>query len=58
MALIDTAKIGKLGGKARAHNLSTEELSAIGRKGAAARWPKKAAADKKTKRTPKKRVIA
>ena len=31
-------KGGKKGGKARAANLSAEQLAEIGRKGAAARW--------------------
>jgi hypothetical protein len=31
-------KGGKVGGKRRAETLTAEELSAIGRKGAAARW--------------------
>lgn len=31
-------KGGKKGGKARAANLSAEQLTEIGRKGAAARW--------------------
>lgn len=34
------AKLGALGGKARARNLLKRELSKIGRKGAAARWKK------------------
>lgn len=34
-------KGGQKGGKARARNLSKEELAEIGRKGAAARWAKK-----------------
>ena len=39
-------KYGKLGGDARAKNLTQEELSAIGRKAANARW----AAEKKKKK--------
>ena len=35
-------KGGKKGGKARAANLTPEQLSEIGRKGAEARWKKKA----------------
>lgn len=35
-------KGGKKGGKARAANLTPEQLSEIGRKGAEARWEKKA----------------
>jgi general stress protein YciG len=35
-------KGGKKGGKARAANLTPEQLSEIGRKGAEARWRKKA----------------
>ena len=46
MTLIDTAVIGRKGGKARAENLSAEELRDIGRKGAEARWGKKAVAKK------------
>lgn len=38
MTLIDTAKIGRKGGKARAANLSSEELAAASRKAADARW--------------------
>jgi hypothetical protein len=34
-------ELGKRGGTARAKNLSKEELSAIGKKGAARRWNKK-----------------
>jgi hypothetical protein len=33
-------KLGSLGGKARAKNLSKRDLSKIGRKAAAARWKK------------------
>jgi len=33
-------KGGRKGGKARAANLTPEQLSEIGRKGAAARWPR------------------
>jgi general stress protein YciG len=37
-----TAKeMGRKGGKARAANLSKEEIAAIGRKGAEKRWGKK-----------------
>jgi len=32
--------LGRKGGKARAESLTPEELSAIGRKGALARWKK------------------
>jgi hypothetical protein len=35
---------GKIGGKKRAANLSSKELSEIGKKGALARWGKKKAA--------------
>jgi hypothetical protein len=38
MALVDTAKIGKKGGEARAANLSDAELSAAGSKAVKARW--------------------
>jgi hypothetical protein len=38
VTLIDTAKIGRKGGKARAANLSAEELAAAGRKAVNARW--------------------
>ena len=38
---MDTRTAGKRGGQARAKNLTPEQLSAIGRKGAAARWLKK-----------------
>jgi general stress protein YciG len=40
MTLVDTAEIGRKGGKKRAENLSAEELREIGRKGAEARWGK------------------
>jgi len=40
---------GKQGGDARAKNLTPEELSAIGRKGALAMWAKKRATAKKKK---------
>jgi general stress protein YciG len=33
-------ELGRRGGKARAINLSKQELSRIGQKGAAARWKK------------------
>ncbi len=33
--------VGKKGGKARAKNLTDEQLSEIGRKGAATRWASK-----------------
>ena len=36
--MVDTAKIGKKGGKARAANLSEAELSAAGSKAIKARW--------------------
>jgi len=36
--VIDVTELGKRGGKARAANLSVEELSAAGRKAAQARW--------------------
>jgi hypothetical protein len=38
MTLVDTAKIGKKGGEARAANLSDAELSAAGSKAVKARW--------------------
>ncbi len=38
---MDSKEMGKLGGKARATRLTAEELSAIGRKGALARWGQK-----------------
>ena len=41
---------GKIGGKKRAANLSSNELSAIGKKGAAARWAKKKKAAKAKKK--------
>lgn len=34
------AELGQLGGAARARNLSAEQKTAIGRKGAASRWKK------------------
>jgi len=40
MALIDTAKIGKKGGKARAKNMTPEERSESARKAVNARWDK------------------
>lgn len=43
MALIDTAKIGKLGGKKRAANMTPEERTAGARDAANARWGKKRA---------------
>jgi general stress protein YciG len=49
-AMIDTAEIGRKGGQKRAENLTAQELSEIGRKGAEARWgPKKKAAAKRGK---------
>jgi hypothetical protein len=49
MALIDTAKIGKKGGEARAKNLSAKERSESASKAAKARWAaEKKAAPKKT----------
>src|SRR5579863_2219423 len=54
MTLIDTAEIGRKGGKARAENLTAEQLREIGRKGAAARWgPKKQVAKKAAKKAKK-----
>jgi len=51
MTLIDTAVIGSKGGKARARNLTAEQLTEIGRKGAASRWgPKKKGAPPKRKK--------
>jgi hypothetical protein len=52
---VDTAAIGKLGGEARARNLSDEERSESARKAAQARWaghtkPAKKAASKKPKK--------
>lgn len=38
--LVDVAKIGKLGGEARAKNLSEKQLSDAGRKAVEARWAK------------------
>jgi hypothetical protein len=35
------AELGRLGGAARARNLSAEQKTAIGRKGAASRWARK-----------------
>ena len=35
------AELGRLGGAARARNLTTEQKQAIGRKGAAKRWGNK-----------------
>jgi len=40
MALVDTAAIGKKGGKARAAKLSAEERSESARKAVQARWAK------------------
>lgn len=34
-------EMGRKGGKARARNLTKEEIAAIGRKGAMKRWSKK-----------------
>ena len=50
-AMIDTTEIGRKGGQERAKNLTAEQLSEIGRKGAEARWgsKKKAAGKKKVK---------
>jgi hypothetical protein len=42
-------KTGAQGGKKRAANLTPEELAAIGKKGADARWGKKAKAKAKRK---------
>jgi hypothetical protein len=38
--LVDVAKIGSLGGQARAKNLTKSELSDAGRKAVQARWAK------------------
>jgi hypothetical protein len=38
MTLVDTAKIGRKGGNARAANMNDEELSAAGSKAVKARW--------------------
>ena len=44
----ETGRVGgKIGGKKRAENLTKEQLSEIGKKGAAARWGKKAVKPKK-----------
>ena len=40
---------GKIGGKKRAENLTKEQLSEIGKKGARARWGKKKAASAKVR---------
>jgi hypothetical protein len=54
MALIDTAKIGKKGGEARAKNLSAKERSESASKAATARWgPKKKPATKKAAKATK-----
>ena len=46
-------KGGRIGGKRRAENLTTEQLSAIGRKGAEAKWRKaKAGGGKKPSMPP------
>jgi hypothetical protein len=44
------AVLGQKGGKKRAENLTSEELRAIGRAGAEARWGKKKAAKKAVKK--------
>jgi hypothetical protein len=49
MALIDTAAIGKKGGKARAKNMTPEERSESARKASQARWAKKKPAKKAKK---------
>jgi len=52
MALVDTAKIGKKGGEARAANMTADERAASATKAATARWAnvkKKAPAKKKAK---------
>jgi hypothetical protein len=58
---VDTAEIGKLGGEARARNLTKEELSESARKAAQARWaghvPKAAVKKKAGKPGPKKKAI-
>jgi len=38
---VDTKQAGKLGGEARAKNLSPRQLTAIGKKGARIRWAKR-----------------
>ena len=53
--MIDVEEMGRAGGKARAANLSAEELRAIGRLGAAKRWAghvaKRPASSRKKKAT-------
>lgn len=51
MALVDTAAIGKKGGKARAKNMTAEERSAAASQASKARW---AQAKAKKKTAPKK----
>lgn len=48
--MIDTAEMGRKGGQKRAANLTAEQLSEIGRKGAEARWGPKKKAKKKAKK--------
>jgi len=43
-------QLGRKGGKARASNLTAEQLAEIGRKAAAARWSKMAAVSKRAKK--------
>lgn len=38
---LTASEMGRKGGKRRAKNLTTEQLSAIGKKGAAHRWNKR-----------------
>lgn len=46
MALVDTAAIGKKGGKARAKNMTAKERSESASKAAKARWATKKAVKK------------
>jgi hypothetical protein len=47
--LVDVAAIGKLGGKARAKNMTSQERSESARKAVAARWVKAKAKKKAAK---------
>ena len=49
---------GKIGGKKRAENLTKEQLSAIGKKGALARWGKKKPAKVRSAKAKAKRKAA
>jgi hypothetical protein len=50
MAMIDTAEIGRMGGQARAKNLTKKQRSESARLAAQARWAKKVQQKRSAKR--------